>query len=67
MISKDTIAALSTKSDMQKRESDKALRIDNHPHRHDIELAQKWIYIDGKPLTSKHIEDLLSMKSLVPT
>jgi hypothetical protein len=61
------IAALGTKSDMRKRESDKALCIDNHPRRHDIELARKWIYVDGKPLTSKRIEDLLGTKSLVPT
>ena len=67
VISKDAIATLGTKSDMWKRESDKALHINNHPCRHNIELAQKWIYVDGKPLTSKCIEDLLGMKSLVPT
>ncbi len=67
VISKDAIATLGTKSDMWKRESDKALRINNHPCRHNIELAQKWIYVNRKPLTSKHIEDLLGTKSLVPT
>jgi len=67
MISKDTITALGTKSDMRKRESNKALHIKNHPCRHNIELAQKWIYVDGKPLTSKRIKDLLGTKSLVPT
>ena len=67
VISKDSIAALGTKSDMWKRDSDRTLRIDSHTLKHDIEVAQKWIYIGGKPLTSKHLEDLLGTKSLVPT
>jgi hypothetical protein len=67
LISKEGIAALGSKSDMQKRESEKVLHINNHTHRHDIELAQRWVYVKGKPLTSKRFKDLLGMKSLVPT
>jgi hypothetical protein len=67
VISKDGIAALGTKSDMRKRDSDRTLRVDNHALKHDIEVARKWIYVDGKPLTSKRLEDLLGTKSLVPT
>ena len=67
LISKDGIIALSTKLDMWKRESETALRADNHAHKHDIELVRRWVYIEGKPLTSKRFKDLLGMKSLVPT
>ena len=67
LISKGGITALGSKLDMQKRESKKALRADNHTHKHDIELAWRWVYVKGKPLTSKRLEDLLGTKSLVPT
>ncbi len=67
VISKDGITTLGTKSDMQKRDSDRTLRVDSHALKHDIEVAWKWIYVDGKPLISKRLEDLLSTKSLVPT
>jgi len=67
LISKGGIAALGSKLDMQKRESKMALHADNHARKHDIELVRRWVYIEGKPLTSKRFEDLLGTKSLVPT
>ena len=67
LISKGGIAALGSKLDMRKRESETALHTDNHARKHDIELAWRWVYVEGKPLTSKRFKDLLGMKSLVPT
>jgi hypothetical protein len=58
---------LGTELDMQKRQSADSIRTDNDIRKRWVERARKAIYVKGKPITSKHIDDLLGDESLVPT
>jgi hypothetical protein len=52
---------------MQKRQSAEGICMDNNTRKHRVERARKAIYIKGKPITSKHVDNVLSDESLVPT
>jgi len=41
--------------------------MDSDVWKHRVECAWKAMYVKGKPITSKYIDDLLGNKSLVPT
>ena len=41
--------------------------MDNDTCKRWVERAWKAIYIKGKPITSKHVDNVLSDESLVPT
>lgn len=66
LVKKAEIPALGTKYDMR-RWQQKSIRIDDHPRRHTVELARKWIYEDGTPIGSTYMGRLLGPKSLTPT
>jgi hypothetical protein len=67
LITKAEIPALSTELDMQKRQSAEGIRTDNDTRKRRVERARKAIYIKGKPITSKHVDNVLGDESLVPT
>lgn len=52
---------------MQKRESAEGIRTDDDVRKRQIERARKAIYVKGKPIDSKHVDDLLGNVSVVPT
>jgi len=52
---------------MQKRQSAEGIRMDNDARKRWVEHAWKAIYVKGKPITSKHVDNLLGDESLVPT
>ena len=58
---------LSTELDMQRRQSVEGTCTDNDACKHQVEHAQKEIYVKGKSIISKHIDELLSDGSVVPT
>jgi hypothetical protein len=41
--------------------------MDNDTRKRRVERAQKAIYVKGKPITSKHVNNVLGDESLVPT
>lgn len=41
--------------------------MDDDAQKHRVECAQKVVYIKGKPIASKHVNNLLGDESLVPT
>ncbi len=67
LISKVEIPTIGTILDMQRRESMKGTHMDNDIWKRWVECARKAIYVKGKPITSKHVDDLLGNESLVPT
>ncbi len=52
---------------MQKRQSIEGIHMDDDAQKHRVECAQKVVYIKGKPIASKHVNNLLGDESLVPT
>ncbi|KDR80175.1 hypothetical protein GALMADRAFT_62788 [Galerina marginata CBS 339.88] len=62
---KNNIPRLGTMRDLCNRE--RLMRIDNEHRQFDIEMVRKWLYVDGKNITSVHIDRVLGPKSLVPT
>ena len=61
------IPALGTELDMQKRQSIEGIRTDDDARKRRVERARKAIYVKGKPIASKHVNNLLGDESLVPT
>jgi hypothetical protein len=53
-----------TPKDLERRTN---LRVDDRRRQRKIEKARNIIYIQGKSITSKKVEDLLAEESLVPT
>ena len=52
---------------MQKRQSAEGIHMDNDTRKCRVEHARKAIYVKGKPITSKHVDNVLGDESLVPT
>jgi len=67
LVAKAEIPALGTELDMQRRQCAQGMRTDNDSRKHRVERARKAIYVKGKPITSKQVDDLLGDGSLVPT
>ncbi len=67
LVTKAEIPALGTELDIQKRQSAEGARMDSDTRKCQVEHAQKAIYVKGKPITSKQVDDLLGDESLVPT
>jgi len=67
LVSKVEIPAIGINLDMQRRENMKGTHMNNDICKCWVECAWKAIYIKGKPITSKHVDNLLSNESLVPT
>ena len=53
--------------DLQQRQSTEGACTNSDAQKCWVEHAQKAIYVKGKPIGSKHVEDLLKNESLVPT
>ena len=53
--------------DIQKRQSAEGARTDSDVRKRRVKRAQKAMYVKGKPITSKYIDNLLGDESLVPT
>jgi len=56
---------MGTKPDMKHREV--TARVDDQPHRYNIERAWQFIFKKGARIDGKHVRDLLGPQSLVPT
>jgi hypothetical protein len=67
LVAKAEIPALGTELDMQRRQCAPGIRTDNDSWKHRVERARKAIYVKGKPITSKRVDELLGDGSLVPT
>lgn len=65
LLLKSKIPRLGTKRDAQERA--KLMRVDDECRRKEVELVRKWIYEDGRSLTSAAVERMLGPRSLVPT
>ena len=65
LITKAEIPALGIELDMQKRQSVEGIRMDNDTWKHWVKHVWKAIYVKGKPIVSKHVNNLLSNESLV--
>jgi hypothetical protein len=67
LIAKVEIPVLGTELDMQRRQCAQGICTDNNSQKHRVERARKAIYVKGKPIMSKQVDDLLGDRSLVPT
>ncbi len=63
-VRKTDIATMGTKTDLKRRE--KNARLDNEERRRVIKMTRRWIYENGLPLTSKHFDGVLGIRSWVP-
>ncbi len=41
-------------------------RVDSEQRQHDVELARKWIFTRGYPVSGKHVERVIGPTSLTP-
>ena len=67
LVAKAEIPALGMELDMQRRQCAQGIRTDNDSWKHQVERAPKAIYVKGKPIMSKQVDNLLGDRSLVPT
>jgi hypothetical protein len=67
LVAKAEVPALGTELDMQRRQCAQGICTDNDSRKHQVERARKAIYVKGKPIMSKQVDDLLGDRSLVPT
>lgn len=64
LIKKEEISKVGTPRDLERRQD---LRLDDKDRERRIKKARRLMFAKGVPVTSKHLEDLLGEKSLVPT
>ncbi|KDR76734.1 hypothetical protein GALMADRAFT_225666 [Galerina marginata CBS 339.88] len=63
-IQKRRIGGLGTHVDNQRRQH---IRVDTQQRQEKVEISRKWIFVHGKGVKSKPVEDLLQEDSYIPT
>ncbi|KAK0183671.1 hypothetical protein F5146DRAFT_1106648 [Armillaria mellea] len=64
LILKTQVPEMGMKQDISNQEC--VARVDTKQRQHDVDLAHKWIYTQGYPVSGKHVENVLSLISLTP-